>query len=128
MLVFIEILPKLQALTFYSLDASDIKADISIPEAEANTTIAPLSTSLKALAINYERERFMPDRAVAVAKYMLLRIPTLVKLFAVQTPREQMQSFVAEYAPQHPHMGGVKIELDSGTNSANRWTYARAYL
>ncbi|KAJ2712820.1 hypothetical protein H4R19_002560 [Coemansia spiralis] len=128
MLAFIEKLPKLQVLTFYSLDTSDIQADISVPEAEANATITPLSTSLKALAINYDRERLLPDKAVAVAKYMLLRLPTLVKLFAVQTPREPMLGFVAAYAPQHPHVGGVEMELDDGRNTATSWTCSRAYL
>ncbi|KAJ2714160.1 hypothetical protein H4R19_001871 [Coemansia spiralis] len=128
MLVFIEKLPKLQVVTFHSLDASDIQADISVPKAEASAAITPLSTSLKALAINYDRERLLPDKAVAVARYMLIRIPTLVKLFAVQTPRESMLSFVAAYAPQHPHMGDVEMRLDNGENTANGWTYASAYL
>ncbi|KAJ2799214.1 hypothetical protein H4R21_003629 [Coemansia helicoidea] len=116
-LELIEKLPNLIKLTFYNLDFSDIQADMSIPEADGEAAVAPLRTSLKGLAIGHNREQHSLDTAVTVVRHMLLRIPTLAHLLAVQTPRSPVLSFVEAYAPCYPHMGGVKLELDDGRTS-----------
>ncbi|KAJ2711013.1 hypothetical protein H4R19_003458, partial [Coemansia spiralis] len=77
---FIEKLPRIVELVFDSLDPRHMQMDISIPEADDGAIVEPLSTSLSVLAINYARGQYSPDTALAVAKYMLLRIPSLTKL------------------------------------------------
>ncbi|KAJ2714375.1 hypothetical protein H4R19_001762 [Coemansia spiralis] len=111
MLAFIERMPKLRELTFDKLDLSDVQTDISIPEADEDANVEPLSTSLRVLAINYDRERHSPDMAVAVAKYVLLRIPTMTKLIAAQTPKDPVLEFVEAYTPRYPHLDGIVLRL-----------------
>ncbi|KAJ2711527.1 hypothetical protein H4R19_003205, partial [Coemansia spiralis] len=75
-LAFIEKLPRLVELVFDSVDPSHMETDISIPEAGSSAIVEPLNTSLGALAINYIRGEHSPDTTLAVAKYLLLRIPS----------------------------------------------------
>ncbi|KAJ2714547.1 hypothetical protein H4R19_001669 [Coemansia spiralis] len=111
MIALIDKLPKLSGLTFYNLDLSDVQTDISVPEADEDANVEPLSTSLRVLAINYDMERHSPDIAVAVAKYILLRIPTMTELIAAQTPKDPVLAFVEAYAPRYPYLGGVELVL-----------------
>ncbi|KAJ2800303.1 hypothetical protein H4R21_003232, partial [Coemansia helicoidea] len=110
MLALIEKLPNLVCLEFHRLDVGDIQTDISIPKADDDAAVEPLHTSLRALALNYTRERHSLDAAVAVAKYVLLGIPTLTELCAARTPKSPVLSFVEAYAPRHLHLGGVKLK------------------
>ncbi|KAJ2715928.1 hypothetical protein H4R19_000929 [Coemansia spiralis] len=111
MVAFIDRLPKLRELTFYKLDLSDVQTDTSVPEADEDANVEPLSTSLSVLAINYDVERHSPDTAVAVAKYILLRIPTMTELITAQTPKNPVVEFVKAYAPRYPHLNGIALRL-----------------
>ncbi|KAJ2687696.1 hypothetical protein H4R19_006617 [Coemansia spiralis] len=111
MLALIKKLPKLTGLTFYDLDLRDVQTDISVPEADEDAIVEPLSTSLRGLAINYDRRRHSPDTGVAVAKYMLFRTPTMTRLIAVQIPNDPVLAFVEAYAPRYPHLSGIALRL-----------------
>ncbi|KAJ2771577.1 hypothetical protein IWQ56_001730 [Coemansia nantahalensis] len=93
MLALIGELPCLLGLTLFSLDLSDVQVDISVPDADEDVVVDPLHALLKGLAINYDRARNSPDMAVAVVKYMLLRIPPLAVLYAAQAPRDPVLNF-----------------------------------
>ncbi|KAJ2716979.1 hypothetical protein H4R19_000288 [Coemansia spiralis] len=119
MLALIEKLPRLTRLTFDKLLNENIQRDISIPEADEDAVVEPLSTSLKVLGINYNIYEHLPDIAVAVAKYLLLRIPTLTQLFAAQTPKDGVHGFVQSYSACYPRLGAVELKLYEGRGSAN---------
>ncbi|KAJ2774324.1 hypothetical protein IWQ57_000873 [Coemansia nantahalensis] len=123
MLALIGGLPCLLGLTLFSLDLSDVQVDISVPDADEDVVVDPLHALLKGLAINYDRARNSPDMAVAVVKYMLLRIPSLAVLYAAQAPRDPVLNFVEAYAPRHPHLGSVDMMLYQDEHSANvQWS------
>ncbi|KAJ2806534.1 hypothetical protein H4R21_000828 [Coemansia helicoidea] len=111
MLAFIERLPNLVSLSLINLHLSGIQADISIPEADEDTAVEPLSMSLESLAIIYDAELYLPEAAEAVAKYLLLSIPTLTHVFAMPTPSYEVLDFVEAYAPRYPRLKGVKLDL-----------------
>ncbi|KAJ2801683.1 hypothetical protein H4R21_002705, partial [Coemansia helicoidea] len=98
-LALIERLPNLVRMAFYDLDLSGIQTDMSVPDADESTAVEPLHTSLASLAINYDTERHSPDTALGVVKYLLLRIPTLTELIAIQAPNSPVVGFVEAYAP-----------------------------
>ncbi|KAJ2807316.1 hypothetical protein H4R21_000530 [Coemansia helicoidea] len=104
-------LPYLAKLALYDLSMSEIQADISIPGADVDAAVEPLSPSLRSLTINYDKGRQSSDTAVAVKKHLLLRIPTLTELSSAQTPKSPLVRFVEEYAPRHPHLSGVELIL-----------------
>ncbi|KAJ2802480.1 hypothetical protein H4R21_002401 [Coemansia helicoidea] len=114
MLAFIERLPNLIGLAFFDLDLSDSQVDMSAPEADKDTVVESLHTSLKSLVIKYNMSIYSPDTAVAVVKYMLLRIPTLFRLVSEMTPKSPVLNFVDEYAPRYPHLRGVDLVLRHG--------------
>ncbi|KAJ2806045.1 hypothetical protein H4R21_001032 [Coemansia helicoidea] len=119
MLAFIERLPNLAKLSLYGLDVSEIQADMSIPDADHNTLVEPIHASLSQLIIYGHRMRHYPDKAVAVAKYMLLRVPTLTTLIAIYTPKTPVLNFVDAYAPRHPNLSSVQLTLDEGKHTGN---------
>ncbi|KAJ2713371.1 hypothetical protein H4R19_002289 [Coemansia spiralis] len=121
MLAFIERLPNLVKLVFYSLDPSDLQTDISVPSADEEAIVEPLSTSLRELTVGYGRVQYSPDTAVAVAKYALLRVPMLTKLLAARTPEEDVLDFVDAYAPRYPHLYGVQLRLYEDDAISNIW-------
>ncbi|KAJ1718103.1 hypothetical protein LPJ61_006856, partial [Coemansia biformis] len=104
MLDLIRRLPRLDALTLYDLLLDDIQADMSIPGSRAYNLATPLNTKLRKLAINFSRERYPPDLAIPVAKYLLLSIPTLAVFFASQTPKIPILAFMNDYYKQYPHL------------------------
>ncbi|KAJ2803007.1 hypothetical protein H4R21_002197 [Coemansia helicoidea] len=116
MLAFFARLPNLVNLTLMDLDLSDIRADITAPSADEDAIVEPLHSSLKGLAINYDTVRHSPDTAVALAKYVLLGIPTLAELLAGQIPKSSMAGFVEEYASRYPHLSSVKTTFDADDN------------
>ncbi|KAJ2716583.1 hypothetical protein H4R19_000567 [Coemansia spiralis] len=111
MLTFIKRMPRLLDLRLTCLDMSDIQADISIPEANEDAIIEPLSTSLMVLAVNYDWEWRSSDVPVSVVKHMLLGLPTLTKLSSSHIPARPVREFVEVYAPRYPHLSGVEQEL-----------------
>ncbi|KAJ2808464.1 hypothetical protein H4R21_000053, partial [Coemansia helicoidea] len=108
------------ALTHLSV-SGPTSADISIPEADVDAVVEPLHTSLNGLALNYNTRGQSPDMTVvvAVAKYVLLRIPSLTELLAAQVPKSPVASFVEEYASRYPRLSGVKLKLNESGGSDN---------
>ncbi|KAJ2696336.1 hypothetical protein H4R19_005753, partial [Coemansia spiralis] len=113
MLTFIKQMPRLLDLKLNSLNMSDIRADISIPEANKDAIIEPLSTSLMVLAVNYDWEWRSSDVPVSVVKHMLLGLPTLTKLSSWMIPGHLVREFVEAYAPRYPHLSGVELALSN---------------
>ncbi|KAJ2773264.1 hypothetical protein IWQ56_001060, partial [Coemansia nantahalensis] len=111
MLALITKLPNLAQVCFHNLDMRDIQADISIPGADEDVAVEPPSMSLTSLVMGYDTRMHSPDMGVAVATYMLVAIPTLVKLHAPLTPEGPVVQFVEAYAPRYPHLRSVKLTL-----------------
>ncbi|KAJ2806296.1 hypothetical protein H4R21_000927 [Coemansia helicoidea] len=114
MLALIKKLPNLIGLAFFDLDLSDSQVDMSAPEADKDTVVEPLHMSLEYLVIKYDMRIHSPDTAVAVVKYMLVRIPTLFRLVSEMTPKSPVLDFVDKYAPRYPHLRGVDLVLRRG--------------
>ncbi|KAJ2805313.1 hypothetical protein H4R21_001309 [Coemansia helicoidea] len=111
MLSLIEGLPNLVKLTVLCLDLSGIQADVSVPGADADASVEPLSMSLESLLIYHDSRGHSPDAAVAVLTHMLLRIPTLSEVYSPQTPEGPVKGFVESYVPRYPHLSGVELTL-----------------
>ncbi|KAJ2804194.1 hypothetical protein H4R21_001734 [Coemansia helicoidea] len=117
MLAIIARLPNLVNATFSALDLFEVQADLSVPAADEDTVVEPLHRSLERLDIRYDTERNDQEVGVALAKYMLLRLPTLTELLAAQTPEEPVLSFVEEYVPRYPHLSDIELTLYAGGDS-----------
>ncbi|KAJ2800831.1 hypothetical protein H4R21_003020 [Coemansia helicoidea] len=114
MLALLERLPNLADLFLYLLDARDVRADISIPGANEDSVVAPLRTSLRVLVINYNKWAQPPGVVLAVMKFMMLSIPTLTVLTSIPDPGSPLAGFVEEYAPRHPHLLNVELQVEFG--------------
>ncbi|KAJ1724103.1 hypothetical protein LPJ61_005774 [Coemansia biformis] len=122
MLGFIRRLPNLTGLSFYRLELGDVQSDITVPEASDHTPIEPYDTKIKGLAINYNREQHSADQAIAVAKHLLLRLPTLTRLMATQTPKQPVMDFAETFVQWYPHLDNVGFKLYEGEESDSaRW-------
>ncbi|KAJ2713014.1 hypothetical protein H4R19_002460 [Coemansia spiralis] len=110
MFAFIEQMPRLTELTLYNIALSGTQIDTLVPEADDDAIVELLSTSLRILSIKYSDEEYVSDTAVAVAKCALLRIPTLVELYAPQIQLHTLFAFVEAYKARHPHLGGVVMK------------------
>ncbi|KAJ1718392.1 hypothetical protein LPJ61_006652 [Coemansia biformis] len=122
MLGFIRRLPNLTGLTFYQLELGDVQSDITVSEASGHTPIEPYDTKIKGLAVNYNREQHSPEQAVAVSKHLLLKIPTLTRFLAAQTPKQPVMEFAATFVQWYPHLDNVGFKLYEGEESASvRW-------
>ncbi|KAJ1725096.1 hypothetical protein LPJ61_005672, partial [Coemansia biformis] len=110
MLGFIQRLPNLAKLIVHKLVLDSAQSDLSIPDASNHTPLEPLDTRLSMLAINYDGNQHSPDTAVAVAKYMLLKVPTLTEFHTAQTPQQPVVDFVATFAQWYPHLSNDWIK------------------
>ncbi|KAJ1717862.1 hypothetical protein LPJ61_007105 [Coemansia biformis] len=118
MFEFIQQLPNLVGLIFHALDMDNVQTDISVPGAGDHATIEPYDTKLTGMAINYKEDKHSPDLAAAIAKHLLLKIPTLTKFFAYQTPVQPVLDFAETYSQQYPHLSSIKFELRDDIQSA----------
>ncbi|KAJ1726736.1 hypothetical protein LPJ61_004993, partial [Coemansia biformis] len=98
MFEIIQRLPNLVGLIFYKLDMDSVQTDILVPEAGDHTPVEPYDTKLTGMAINYMQDKHSPDLAAAIAKHLLLKIPTLTKFFAYQTPVQPVLDFAERYS------------------------------
>ncbi|KAJ1726809.1 hypothetical protein LPJ61_004948 [Coemansia biformis] len=112
MLDFIHRLPKLTNLTFYKVTLGDIQRDMSIPTSKECEPIALLGSTIRKLAISFSRQQFVPEQAVAVAKYLLLRIPSLTAFYATPIPEGPIQAFVNTHALHYPHLAAIDLKLN----------------
>ncbi|KAJ1721603.1 hypothetical protein LPJ61_006022 [Coemansia biformis] len=93
-----------------------IQTDISVPEADNYATVEPYNTKLTGMAINYMKDNHLLDLAAAIAKYLLLKIPTLTKFFAHQTPVQLVHDFVETYSQQYLHLSSIEFGLHDDEN------------
>ncbi|KAJ1727384.1 hypothetical protein LPJ61_004597 [Coemansia biformis] len=122
MLGFFQHLPNLTKLVVHNLMLDDIQSDLSIPDASSHTPVEPLDTKLNILAINYNKNQYSPDMAVAVAKYMLLKVPMLAQFNVAQIPRQPIVDFVETFAQWYPHLSNDWIKVYEGREySGLRW-------
>ncbi|KAJ1718078.1 hypothetical protein LPJ61_006881, partial [Coemansia biformis] len=98
MLGLIRRLPNLVHLTVKNLMLDDVQTDISIPTGRVCEPVTPLDTKISRLTFRYSCPLYSPEQAIAVAKYLLLAIPTLTELFPGQTPKQPVLGFIAEYS------------------------------
>ncbi|KAJ2716015.1 hypothetical protein H4R19_000880 [Coemansia spiralis] len=117
-LELIERMPRLAKLSFGCLDLGTVIGDISIPSAE-DAAVEPLNTSLKELTLSTCWGADSSDETVDAVKFILLKIPSLVKLCATQIPVDPVYDFVEEYAPRYPHLSGIELELNGGEDSVD---------
>ncbi|KAJ1718685.1 hypothetical protein LPJ61_006513 [Coemansia biformis] len=124
----IQQLPNLVGLIFHTLNMDSVQTDISVPEADDHATVEPYNTKLTGMAINYMKGNHSPDLAAAIAKHLLLKIPTLTKFFAHQTPVQLVHNFVETYSQQYPHLSSIEFGLRDDADSANsNWIMKKLY-
>ncbi|KAJ2708483.1 hypothetical protein H4R19_004723 [Coemansia spiralis] len=111
MLAFIGRMPRLAKLKLDRLDPVNIHTDISVPDADDDAVVEPISNSLKELVISYEWDWPVREILVDVAKYVLLRIPVLDTLVTTNTPRDPILGFVEAYSRRYPHLGRVELDI-----------------
>ncbi|KAJ2778443.1 hypothetical protein H4R18_004603, partial [Coemansia javaensis] len=104
---FIHRLPRLATLDLGCVAVHATQLDILVPGPD-EPLIAPLATALECVSVQFEYNA-RPEETVSLLKYLLLRIPTLVKLASYATPRQPIVDFVARYFGSYPHLAQVKI-------------------
>ncbi|KAJ2780273.1 hypothetical protein H4R18_003547 [Coemansia javaensis] len=115
----LELLQKLPDLVGLCLDSlllgdNGIQADISVPDPEGAALLEPLNTRVQSLHIDIHCcEESQKDVLVAVAKYLLLRIPTLASFVAWQVPGKPMAEFIRAYSGRYPHLAGIRLQVST---------------
>ncbi|KAJ2776667.1 hypothetical protein H4R18_005555 [Coemansia javaensis] len=108
MLGLIRMRPNLTKLHIRSLTLRNIQEDISVPGPDEDCLVEPFNTRIREMHI---RAGFgsTARELVPVAKYLLPRIPTLVRLCLANITREPIAEFVDAYSKRYPHLAGVKL-------------------
>ncbi|KAJ1730045.1 hypothetical protein LPJ61_003226 [Coemansia biformis] len=128
MFELIQRLPNLVGLILYKLDMDSVQTDISVPEAGEHTPVEPYDTKLTGMAINYMQDKHSPDLAAAIAKHLLLKIPTLSKFFACQTPVRLVHNFIETYSQWYPHLSSINFRLrDDEYSDSTTWIMQMLY-
>ncbi|KAJ1718691.1 hypothetical protein LPJ61_006509, partial [Coemansia biformis] len=78
----------------------------------------PYNAKLTGMAINYKYYNHSPDLAAAIAKHLLLKIPTLTKFFAYQTPAQPVLDFAKTYSQWYPRLSNIEFRFHNDDNSA----------
>ncbi|KAJ2784975.1 hypothetical protein H4R18_000789 [Coemansia javaensis] len=112
MLALIRRLPRLATLMLWRLEFDDIQADISVPGPDEYCFVEPLSARIECLCLNARQEKQSVDMLVAVAKYLMLGVPTLADFRAPCIPRAAIMEFVDAYSAWHPHLSDIAFALD----------------
>ncbi|KAJ2780430.1 hypothetical protein H4R18_003449, partial [Coemansia javaensis] len=85
--------------------------DISVPEPDEDCLVEPLSTKIKEIDINISFTEPPSEMLVTVAKYLLLRTPTLARLVSYKIPSKAIEEFVRAYSKQYPHLASIEYKL-----------------
>ncbi|KAJ1723683.1 hypothetical protein LPJ61_005803, partial [Coemansia biformis] len=112
MFEFIRRLPNLVWLEFSQLTSGDILSDIAIPKANYHVPVEPFDTKLEDLQIRFGQSQSTPNMAIAVAKYLLLKLPALTILVARQIPMQPVVEFVDAHAEWYPNLHKIYLEID----------------
>ncbi|KAJ2779139.1 hypothetical protein H4R18_004170, partial [Coemansia javaensis] len=113
MLGLIQALPSLASLWISHLTAGEPQTDISIPEPGDARLAEPLNTSIEHMSIDARGNERPEDAVVPVAKYLLLKIPTLASFNAIQLPRQAIEDFVGAYSELYPHLAIIRFRLSN---------------
>ncbi|KAJ2782425.1 hypothetical protein H4R18_002295 [Coemansia javaensis] len=112
MLVLIQKLPRLTHLSFECVSMEDIQADLSVPDPGENGCAEPLGTRIQHMIVNIDQNEPSWMNIVPVLKCLMLRIPTLAQLSAIQAPAKPVLEVVSAYGQQYPHLAGIKLGLN----------------
>ncbi|KAJ2776089.1 hypothetical protein H4R18_005860 [Coemansia javaensis] len=94
-----------------------MQADLSLPEAPgAGCVVEPLRTRIQAISINVNQRSPLWTTVVPLAKFLLLKVPTLTWLGAIHVPEKPIVEFVAAHSQWYPHLAGVQLKLNDSDN------------
>ncbi|KAJ2716304.1 hypothetical protein H4R19_000726, partial [Coemansia spiralis] len=85
--------------------------DFSIPECAEHELMAPLDTQITRLSIWRIEQEELPELALSILKYLLLRIPTLKFVTALFAREEPIQAFINEYVQWYPHLANIELMM-----------------
>ncbi|KAJ2709346.1 hypothetical protein H4R19_004300 [Coemansia spiralis] len=105
-LEFIERLQRLQALVCSNVTTRGMQADVSVAPLDAHEPMEPLNTSLRSLAMAPNVDRRDYD-TVALAKYLLVRLPSLKRFSTFRVSKQSVLDFAREYASLYPHLANI---------------------
>ncbi|KAJ2702255.1 hypothetical protein H4R19_005371, partial [Coemansia spiralis] len=110
MIRLIHRLPHLVSLHFSCLNLENVQTDFSIPECAEHEPMAPLDTQIRYLYLQQMEDQYeLPELALSMLKYLLLRIPTLRSVTTELVPVEQTQAFIDEYVQWYPHLANIQL-------------------
>ncbi|KAJ2159197.1 hypothetical protein GGF46_003206 [Coemansia sp. RSA 552] len=104
--------PRLTALTFRHLTAdTTVPAEIPVKDLADNTPLVlePFATSVERLYIEYRANQYPQQTLLAVAKYLLLRMPSLTDVLLRNLPESLFQPFIAAYKGAYPHLKHITM-------------------
>ncbi|KAJ2714555.1 hypothetical protein H4R19_001663 [Coemansia spiralis] len=104
-------LPHLICLRVDWLTVADTQTDFSIPECAEHEPVPQLDTQIKRLMLLRLNRGELPELAVSILKYLLLRIPTLKFVTALFAREEPIQAFINEYVQWYPHLANIKFTM-----------------
>ncbi|KAJ2780295.1 hypothetical protein H4R18_003531 [Coemansia javaensis] len=113
MLELMQVLPGLAKLRVWSLTMDYILEDISVPEPDTGCLAEPFNTRIREIQIGTSPYESAPEMIVPVAKFLLLRIPTLARLHSIYIPRRPIEEFVDAYSKHYPHLLGINYSLSN---------------
>ncbi|KAJ2785358.1 hypothetical protein H4R18_000569 [Coemansia javaensis] len=106
-LQLIQEVPGLTSLKIHSLALSDTHTDLLVPGLHEAHLVAPLNTSVRKLRIFAKYEELELGLIVPLVKYLLLRIPELIKVTLREDPNGSLAQFVWAYAARYPHLKDI---------------------
>ncbi|KAJ2778672.1 hypothetical protein H4R18_004458 [Coemansia javaensis] len=109
MLGLVQKLPRLVILSTWNLLPDEIRAEINTPGPGEEPTLEPLNTRIRSLVLNDPAHEWSLERLGSVARYLVLRIPTLVRLRSDRGKPPLFEAFVAAYRRQYPHLDNIKF-------------------
>ncbi|KAJ2783570.1 hypothetical protein H4R18_001623 [Coemansia javaensis] len=110
MLQLVQRLPSLTHIGFSYLELPRAYAGIGIPGPGERCPVEPFGTRLEQFDVRIRGSARSSELFVPVAKFLLLKIPTLATFLASNVPRDPLVVFIGEYSAQYPHLGKVAIE------------------
>ncbi|KAJ2784567.1 hypothetical protein H4R18_001032 [Coemansia javaensis] len=107
MLALIRKLPGLATMVLLGLALDNIQENIAVPKPENSRLAEPFDTRIKTLRIGTVNDEEDLGVLASVAKYLLLRIPTLAVARFSSLKRPVIAEFVRAYSTQYPHLANV---------------------
>ncbi|KAJ2778808.1 hypothetical protein H4R18_004380 [Coemansia javaensis] len=111
MLGMLQRLPCLSYIHFWHLNAEVVEADLSLPGPDEDCAIEPLHTAITTISMHATGYHSSQENSADVAKYLLLKIPTLTGLYAKLTVEAPVMEFVKAYSKRYPRLLNVDLVL-----------------